>query len=540
MAIINTNILSLQGQQNQSRANSSLATAMERLSSGLRVNSAKDDSAGQAIGNRMTAQIRGHAQAMRNANDGVSLIQTAQGGLDQINNNLQRVRELTVQGLNGTLSAIDKQTILDEIQSNFNEIDRLTGSTSFNGIPLLNGQSGEVMIQVGANDGQSLPINLSAPGFSVEELGLGSFAFEDRQSIVGDLVEVNLDDPSVTINFGHLGNNGETHLIENNSQLYVVDMSSGSPNLYRVGNYYATHNSTTNETTVDVEVLELIYEDVSSISLTNSIDGYTFFTLGGSQLPTTGFTYEALVDDDGRPYISVYDQNTSQTTYYSAEVDFAVNNLGSISVEVMQSNEVDISDIGNLSSMNTLPILDYGDSVFKHISINGSITDDFLLKENSSSEFVAQTFDGDTLSFYTIDTSQGYIREDGSTRNMLFRSNSPSFLTLDLQNDRVSEVSAYTIEDESDFHPLKAIDDAIALIDSKRSYLGATENRLSSVIDNLTVTNQNLIEARSRILDANYAVEVANMTKAQILQQASTSVLAQANQVPQTVLSLLN
>lgn len=539
MAVINTNILSLQGQQNQHRANNSLATAMERLSSGLRVNSAKDDSAGQAIGNRMTAQIRGHAQAMRNANDGVSLIQTAQGGLDQINSNLQRVRELTVQGLNGTLSAIDKQTILDEIQSNFNEIDRLTGSTSFNGIPLLNGH-GEVMIQVGANDGQSLPIDLSPPGFTVEELGLGSFGLEGGQSIVGDPIEVNLNDPAVTVNFGHLGNNGDTHLIENNGQLYVVDMSSSSPSLYRAGNYYATHNSTTNETTVDVEVLELIYEDVNSISLTNNIDGYTFFTLGGSQLPSSGFTYEALVDDEGRLYVSVYDQNTSQTTYYRAEVDFAINNLGSISVEVMQSNEVDISDIGNLSSMNTLPILDYGDSVFKHISINNSITDDFLLKENSSSEFVAQTFNSDTLSFYTIDTSQGYIREDGSTRNMLFRSNSASFLTLDLQNDRVSEVSAYTIEDESDFHPLKAIDDAIALIDSKRGYLGATENRLSSVIDNLTVTNQNLIEARSRILDANYAVEVANMTKAQILQQASTSVLAQANQVPQAVLSLLN
>lgn len=172
MTVIATNLLALSSQSNLKRADSSVATAMERLASGLRINSAKDDAAGQAIGNRLTSQITGRAMAQRNANDGVSMAQTAHGALDQINAKLHRIRELTVQGLNGTLQWVDSDAIQAEINMNLQEIDRLAASVDYNGIPLLNGKAGEVQLQVGANDREMLGLDFRPAGFSVEALGL--------------------------------------------------------------------------------------------------------------------------------------------------------------------------------------------------------------------------------------------------------------------------------------------------------------------------------------------------------------------------------
>ena len=159
MSVINTNITSLIAQGNLSKSQSALQTAMERLSSGLRINSAKDDAAGQAIANRMTAQITGLQQAQRNANDGISIAQTAEGSLNQVNDNLQRIRELAVQAANDTNSPEDRQSIQDEINQRLAEIDRISAETSFNGVDVLASDQG-LRIQVGANDGQSITVNL--------------------------------------------------------------------------------------------------------------------------------------------------------------------------------------------------------------------------------------------------------------------------------------------------------------------------------------------------------------------------------------------
>ncbi|CAM8560649.1 MULTISPECIES: flagellin N-terminal helical domain-containing protein [Enterobacter] len=162
MAVINTNLLSLTTQNNLNKSQSSLGTAIERLSSGLRINSAKDDAAGQAIANRMTSQIKGMNQAARNANDGISMAQTAEGSLNEINSNLQRVRELAVQASNGTNSASDLASLQDEVTARLAEIDRVAGKTDFNGIKLLDGSAGAVKIQVGVNDGDTIDLDLSA------------------------------------------------------------------------------------------------------------------------------------------------------------------------------------------------------------------------------------------------------------------------------------------------------------------------------------------------------------------------------------------
>lgn len=157
--VINTNSLSLLTQNNLNKSQSSLSSAIERLSSGLRINSAKDDAAGQAIANRFTSNIKGLTQASRNANDGISVAQTTEGALGEINNNLQRIRELTVQATNGTNSQSDMESIQAEITQRLDEIDRVSQQTEFNGVSVL-GEDKTLKIQVGANDNQSIDINL--------------------------------------------------------------------------------------------------------------------------------------------------------------------------------------------------------------------------------------------------------------------------------------------------------------------------------------------------------------------------------------------
>lgn len=177
MAVINTNLLSLTTQNNLNKSQSSLGTAIERLSSGLRINSAKDDAAGQAIANRMTAQIKGMTQAARNANDGISMAQTAEGSLNEINSNLQRVRELAVQASNGTNSASDLASLQDEVTARLAEIDRVAGKTDFNGIKLLDGTAGTggvVKIQVGVNDGDTINLDLSGAKADSTTLGVNA------------------------------------------------------------------------------------------------------------------------------------------------------------------------------------------------------------------------------------------------------------------------------------------------------------------------------------------------------------------------------
>jgi flagellin len=177
MAVINTNLLSLTTQNNLNKSQSSLGTAIERLSSGLRINSAKDDAAGQAIANRMTAQIKGMNQAARNANDGISMAQTAEGSLNEINNNLQRVRELAVQASNGTNSTSDLASLQDEVTARLNEINRVAGKTDFNGIKLLDvtaGTAGVVKIQVGVNDGDTIDLDLSGAKADTTTLGVAA------------------------------------------------------------------------------------------------------------------------------------------------------------------------------------------------------------------------------------------------------------------------------------------------------------------------------------------------------------------------------
>jgi len=378
MSVINTNITSMIGQSNLNKSQNALQTSMERLSSGLRINSAKDDAAGQAIANRMTAQITGLSQAQRNANDGISVSQTAEGALNQVNDNLQRIRELTVQAQNGTNSADDLQSIQDEIGQRLNEIDRISEETNFNGVKVL-AENQTIKIQVGANDGESISVNL---------------------------------------------------------------------------------------------------QEVNKTSL--SLDSFTV---------------------QGQPSLTQADQ--AGTTLNDGTDDFTVVASGAdTAMGATEINEADIAITNNALTGGT----------------------NTLHQDENNNLYVRHEADDGTVSIFEV---------DGTTNTSTFtKAGGTSAATLAVSIDATAEA-------DGNLTPLQTIDSALNQVDSLRSELGAIQNRFESAITNLQTNETNLAAARSRIEDADYAVEVANMTRAQILQQAGTSVLAQANQVPQNVLSLL-
>jgi flagellin len=397
MSVINTNYLALVSQNNLTKSQGALGTAIERLSSGLRINSAKDDAAGQAIANRFTANIKGLTQAARNANDGVSLAQTAEGALNEINNNLQRVRELAVQAQNETLSASDIDSIQQEVNERLDEIKRVTEQTEFNGINVLSGNGQSFKIQVGSQDGQEISIVMTdSDGWNLADSGTTTLA--------AALDEVN----------------GEAR-------------------------------------TVDAKGFDV------RAATTPAVPG------GGAGTPAVNFNFgNTIADADTASTGTItrivsYEQG-GVTRYAAAEATDTANAVG--------------------------------------LTLNN---------------------DGTFTLGSTVDLTAGGISNIAAVTD---------------GTEAIPEVPAGAPGTPAS-GPLSTLDDALNSVDQLRSDLGAIQNRFQSTIANLSNTVTNLSAARSRIEDADYAVEVSNMTRAQILQQAGTSVLAQANQVPQGVLSLL-
>ncbi len=429
MSVINTNITSMIGQQNLSKSQSALQTSMERLSSGLRINSAKDDAAGQAIANRMTAQITGLAQAQRNANDGISVSQTAEGALNQVNDNLQRIRELTVQSQNGTNSQDDLNSIQDEINQRLSEIDRISEETNFNGVKVLASDQA-LQIQVGANDSEQISVNLKE--ITASTLGMEGFSVSGNSLNVSEAIT-------------------QTNL-------------SGTPT----------------DVNLNAVATKLGLSDASNLSLHNIQDSSGNATANYVVKSGDDF-YAASVNDTS----GVVTLNGTDVTYEDGE-----NGVGATTLEDVVA-KVGVADDGTVTA---------------YVEIQG---------KNYAADAGVLANSGDDTGTQDVATGTIYLSETGT--------NAPT-----AQFDGASSAN-----------PLAKLDEALKNVDNLRSELGAVQNRFESAITNLSTNETNLSAARSRIEDADYAVEVANMTRAQILQQAGTSVLAQANQIPQNVLSLL-
>ena len=423
--VINTNSLSLLTQNNLNKSQSALGSAIERLSSGLRINSAKDDAAGQAIANRFTSNIKGLTQASRNANDGISVAQTTEGALSEINNNLQRVRELSVQAANGSNSESDLSSIQDEINQRLAEINRVSEQTDFNGKKVLN-QDGQLTIQVGAKDNETITIDLK----KIDSTTLG-------------LSDLNISKTGKTVN------NGDT--INIRSTLAKADFSDVNTGAGKVD--FAAANA----------------GDVK------------------------------LAQDKSGKYYATADNGT---TYYAATVD---NKTGKVSIDSR-------NPASSTTGLTLTTVTEVGKDVTADTAALTAANKSLVTYKDQSGNaaYAVKTVDGNGVESYKNATFAGGVASEGTT-----------VLSLGTTD------------------PLKKIDKALSDVDQFRSSLGAIQNRFESAITNLGNTVNNLSSARSRIEDSDYATEVSNMSRAQILQQAGTSVLAQANQTTQNVLSLL-
>ncbi|HID4048212.1 TPA: flagellin [Pluralibacter gergoviae] len=494
--VINTNSLSLITQNNINKNQSALATSIERLSSGLRINSAKDDAAGQAIANRFTSNIKGLTQAARNANDGISLAQTTEGALSEINNNLQRVRELTVQASTGTNSDSDLSSIQDEIKSRLSEIDRVSGQTQFNGVDVLS-KNGTMSIQVGANDGQKININLQQ--IDSKTLGLDGFNVRNNDAVTTSAAITNLDVPatvSVKASTSDLAdvatsiNKGGKvdKIVKGDDDRYYASLS-GATDANDNGYYEVTINSDSSSanagkiTLVSATKASPAVTDTTAVTtVSNTATGnVTFDTDAATAKISTGASLVKLQDAKGND-TDTYAIKAQDGTLYAANVD-------------------DDTGIVSLKTEN------YTDASGKAVT-NAAVK-----------------FGGD----------------DGKTEVVVDADSGKSYKAAELAGQDLSSATntVEAIADGKTTDPLKALDAAIASVDKFRSSLGAVQNQLTSAVTNLNNTTTNLSEAQSRIQDADYATEVSNMSKAQIIQQAGNSVLSKANQVPQQILSLL-
>jgi flagellin len=500
--VINTNSLSLLTQNNLNKSQSSLGTAIERLSSGLRINSAKDDAAGQAIANRFTANIKGLTQASRNANDGISIAQTTEGALSEINNNLQRVRELSVQASTGSNSDSDLTSIQNEITQRLSEIDRVSGQTQFNGVKVL-AQDNSLKIQVGANDGETISIDLKK--IDTQSLGISDFKVNGAQkATASDLVS----------KFGATGTDNYAVNVGGVAATVNVDVSSqtlksGGNAVYVSAADGSLVSGTTGATTANTA------SGIYTTTAANNGSAESLAALGANAKVGDKFTF------DGMEFTKTANGATPANGNgdYTAKVDgkTVTFTIGASTAPDGTDAEVK-TDVALYSSQN-------GTLTTSATTANKAATVSDLQQANATKTGSTLKVSGAT---YAVDVD-GVVSTGG--KEMYVTTNTDG--SPKLVNEDVAKAAKTTD------NPLAVIDKALAQVDALRSDLGAVQNRFDSTITNLGNTLNNLTSARSRIEDADYATEVSNMSKAQILQQAGTSVLAQANQVPQGVLSLL-
>ncbi|MGO0397566.1 FliC/FljB family flagellin [Escherichia coli] len=552
--VINTNSLSLITQNNINKNQSALSSSIERLSSGLRINSAKDDAAGQAIANRFNSNIKGLTQAARNANDGISVAQTTEGALSEINNNLQRIRELTVQATTGTNSDSDLDSIQDEIKSRLDEIDRVSGQTQFNGVNVLS-KDGSMKIQVGANDGETITIDLkkidsdtlNLAGFNVN----GAGSVDNAKATGKDLTDAGFTASAADANGKITYTKDTVTKFDKATAADVLGKAAAGDSITYVGTDTGlgvaadastyTYNAANKSYTFDAT-------GVAKADAGTALKGY----LGASntgKINIGGTEQEVNIAKDG----SITDTN-GDALYLDSTGNLTKNtaNLGAADKATVDKLFAGAQDatITFDSGMTAKFDQTAGTVDFKGASIsadamastlnNGSYTANVGGKAYAVTAGAVQTGGADVYK----DTTGALTTEDDETVTATYYGFADGKVS-DGEGSTVykaadgSITKDATTKSEATTDPLKALDDAISQIDKFRSSLGAVQNRLDSAVTNLNNTTTNLSEAQSRIQDADYATEVSNMSKAQIIQQAGNSVLAKANQVPQQVLSLL-
>jgi flagellin len=607
--VINTNVASLNAQRNLTTSQGQLATALQRLSSGLRINSAKDDAAGLAISESFTTQIRGLNQAVRNANDGISLSQTAEGALAETGNSLQRIRELAIQSANSTNSASDRQALNAEAQQLLAEVQRIAQTTQFNGQNILDGTFSSAQFQVGANANQTISFGIQGAttnalgayqatstavtssafdgaGFTINGVEIGVSAGTSAAGVTADSATAkatainsksNLTGVSATAASSVTGSAPTARSSLANGALIINGVSVGAiakdTSAVTQGRNAATAiNAVTNQTgvtaTADASTgaLTLSTADGRNIALTSSAA-----TAAGADAiqNATGLDVSTGANASGHDSMTLQIGGAFNATPTSASPTEGDNfTLDGITYEITTDGTVTGSNVAvTVTASSTaaqvataVQTAVHGQFTAGNTSVDATVSTDTVTLTNSKLG-VNSTFAGYSEStnatvgagaFVQVSVGAGTASADGSgmtTRGALTLSSAKNF-TLggsDLAFGGLgSATPALTRLDTVDISSVSGANSAIAVLDgalsqvtSIRADLGAVQNRFASTISNLQATSENLSAARSRILDADFASETANLTRAQILQQAGTAILAQANAIPQNVLSLL-
>ena len=482
---INTNISSLTAQRNVTKSQSDLSTAINRLSSGLRINSAKDDSAGLAISERFTAQIRGINQAARNANDAISLTQTAEGALGSVGGNLQRIRELAVQAANATNSASDRAALQGEVNQLVSEVQRVGSQTEFNGIKLLDGSFAAQNFQVGANEGQTIAVSSIA---DARTSSLGSNTLKAQGTLTGSVVT-----GSATVN-------GVTAAVAATG--FTVSTAGGgttSAITYAANAGADAIASAITTAGANIGVSATASNSTTLASLTAA--GTVSFTLNGSSV-------SAVVNDQNDLSGLVSAINGVATTTGITANFTSTTSKGSITLTTTDGRNIGLGAFANSTAGN--------DS----ITFGGSV----LTEAGTIAAIKTGTVD--------ITSSKGAL----STAN----ASAQVFAAAGTNNGSFASLAAVDISTAAGAtSALSVLDAALAQVNSSRADLGSYQNRFSSTVSNLQSNGENLSAARSRIQDADFAAETASLSRAQVLQQAGNAMIAQANQLPQQVLALL-
>ena len=502
---INSNINSLTAQRNLAMSQSSLSTSMARLSSGLRINSAKDDAAGLGIAERFTSQIRGLNQATRNANDGISLAQTGEGALGAAGTILQRIRELAVQSANATNSASDRAALNSEVGQLASELDRIAKSTQFNGQNILDGSFGSATFQVGANANQT--ITATTANFSTTKYGnyrIGS-AVAATAGGVGDLVVGSTAGSAVSTAVQSLTSTiaGDTTFAVNGAEGSATVGVTAADSAKTVAANINAKTSTTGVTaSARTEIDATAFVANGSYTLQVTSDNTTAVTIS--------FTVGAANNADGLAgAINAFNDKASQTG-----VTAKLNTTGD-GVTLTNASGNDIL-IGNQSlAANTVTV--------------GTIT-----AAGSGGAAVAAAQAAYVTGAVVLDSNKSFgIVNAAGAAGVSYFTNASSASQLQAANTLdVSTVDSAT-------RSIATVDSALAAVNNQRAKFGALQSRFETTVSNLQTSSENLSAARSRVQDADFAQETANLSRSQILQQAGTAMVAQANQLPQGVLALL-
>ena len=562
---VNTNITSLGVQKNLNKASDALSQSMNRLSSGLKINSAKDDAAGMQIANRLNNQVKGLNVAISNANNGVSIAQTAEGAMQESTNTLQRLRELALQAANGDKSDADRVSLQQEFTAKVGELNRIASTTTFGGRNLLDGSFSNVAFQIGANANETISFGMTDISSTalkgnykeaaVNGTAMTGLAATATGSVVTDKAvttgtaaatvlageAININGLDITLGSGAAGTAAATSAVNAiNAQTATTGVTASADATGKV--------SLVSDKAITLAAPTAGTDGLGALGLTAGAKPVSTNMTGAGSVTVNGNAVAWAVGDTKASLLTKLETAaggtaTGASATFGADGRFKVTSGNGADIKLANTSAGSLSQLG-LSAGTTQAKLTADTSIdVNGVEVKfkkGDTADAIVSSINSASTGVQASKNADgTLNLFA---DKDITIKDGSAGTGLAAlglttvsaAGTKSAVTMETS---VSDLNVLTAA--SSQQAIQALDDAMQQIDSQRSQLGAVQNRFASTVANLQSISQNSSAAKGRVEDADFASEAAELTKQQTLQQASTAILSQANQLPSSVLKLL-